>query len=426
MTREELKSMITKKYGCGKQLATVQRRIVNNTELGEWYERLAEKYPDRNFRSLEQLGGQDYIPAVTHLNTARNVCSCSRWWQVSFYQKSRIKLLERTNLCHNRFCDNCQNVIAVQRAQKFGPMLDVMADNFDVYHITLTAPNCTRDGLPFAVSRNFKGFKRFVRFFTGDAKIKGIDFSNYGFVGAVRALEITKNENDGTFHPHLHVIALMRKGLDLDGRGKRKHINKFSFDNEHGVKSHKKKAAGRPNVTKWTDFEIFLQKLWRLIYDGEKVTLENILALKEGYSCTCRDAAGDYKEVFKYATKGIFRKSKEEKENLEQQSIFANERYLDFEALYFALKGRKIVQGYGCLNKCKFDIEINQDMDYDEIYFDMLEKLSKLETPEQIFESFDEIVEQAKQKRITYISKNSIIEAARAENDVEWELENGR
>ncbi len=59
----------------------------------------------------------------------------------------------------------------------------------------------------------------------------------------------------------------------------------------------------------FSDFEILLQKVWRLRYEGIKLTQKNIEGIKEGCSVICDNAAGKYKEVFKYATKEIFKES---------------------------------------------------------------------------------------------------------------------
>ena len=43
--------------------------------------------------------------------------------------------------------------------------------------------------------------------------IAGVDFAQYGFVGAIRSFEIVISPTE--YHPHLHCLFLMKKGLNL-------------------------------------------------------------------------------------------------------------------------------------------------------------------------------------------------------------------
>ena len=162
-------------------------------------------------------------------------------------------------------------------------------------------------------------------------------------------------------------------------------------------KSHKKREYGKPD-RKFGDFEILLQKIWKLRIDGIKVTANSIEALKVGYSVICDNAEGKYKEVFKYATKGVF---KEGEEN-------ALRGYRDFVPLEFTLYRRKVIQGYGLLNKFKFEETIEQDARADEEYKRIIETLQTIENPVRVFEFLTEINSELKNKNVTYISRSTI------------------
>ncbi len=364
------------------RFASVQRRTRRNETIATYYEELA-----------------DLQDNTTFINVADRMRKCCQFWDIDYYRFQGVKDTLRTNACHNRFCDHCQNVLSTQRERKFAPLLDELARTYDVYHIVFTVPNVYREELRPCLDRMYKEFAYIVRLFTGNAKIKGRDFEGYGFIGAVRAVEITKNRAENTFHPHFHTLFILRKGQKLDQN--RRNINSYSFNNPDAKKSHKKQegGAGVPQRL-FSDFEVLLQKVWRLRYDGVKLTQANIKALKEGYSVICDNARGHYKEVFKYATKGVFKEGEESAVN----------GYHDFEALQNALYRRKLIQGYKALNGFNFETTIAQDIQADELYSRVIADLRKLEEPMRVYEYLNEIQEELKRGNVTYISRSTIAE----------------
>ena len=374
MNLQDIKEKLNAKEKFGK----LTRRIKKNDIVAEWYEML---YDDT---------GEETFPRV-----AQNVRDCSKLWDIDYYRFQGVKDILRTNLCKNRFCDNCQNTISIQRERKYAPFLDALAKNFDIYHIVFTIPNPEREELRPAVENMYKQIGYIIRLFTGNAKIKGYDFAQYGFLGAVRALEITKGSDGRTFHPHFHCLFVLKKGLLINR--KRVYVNSFSFNNPDVKKSHKRKEYGKPERY-FSAFEILLQKIWRLRVDGVKVTNKSLCALKEGYSVVCENSAGKYKEVFKYATKGIFKEGDDK----------VLQGYVDFVPLYYTLYRRKLIQGYGVLNRFRFNETIEQDARADEAYQNVVRKLRELESPQRVFEFLSEINNELQSKNITYISRSSI------------------
>ncbi len=375
---------IKEKLSVKAQFDKVNRRTKRNGTLAEFYEQLAEDIEERR---LSWLYRSEALREV-----ADRMRKCCRYFDIEHYCFQSVKDILRTNACKNRFCDNCQNALAIQRERKFAPVLDDLMKLYDVYHIVFTIPNVYAEELKPSVDKMYKQFAYINRLFSGDAKIKGIGFYKYGYVGAVRALEITKNRIEGTFHPHFHCLFVLRKGLKLN-KGK-KHVNRFSFNNPDIKKSHHKKVYGEPERY-FSDFEILLQKIWRLRYDGIKLTEKNINSIKEGYSVICENASGKYKEVFKYATKGIF---KEGDEN-------ALGGYHDFLPLFQTLHGRRLIQGYKLLNGFDFE-DLNQNVD--EKYMEIRATLQELEKPIKVFEFRNEIEEELVKKRYTYISRSAV------------------
>ena len=122
-----------------------------------------------------------------------------------------------------------------------------------------------------------------------------------------------------------------------------------------------------------------IQKIWRLLIDGQRANLKNIEALQEGYSCMREKFPPEkYAELFKYMTK----------EKDEKGDILT---YENFKALYIGLYRVKQIQGYGCLYRIadnNIDIEA-----YEKAYKEYLEQLRQKESPVEVLESPEELIQ---------------------------------
>lgn len=373
---------IKEKLDARKRIEKVVRRVNKNEVLADYYAQLAEETGEEKYNG----------------NSARIAC-CAKNWLIDFYQVQGIKDIKRIDLCHDRFCENCQNVQSIQRDRKFKPVLNYFSPRYDIYHVVFTVPNPYPDELPACLEKMYNQIGYIYRLFRGNAKIKGYDFTKYRCLGAVRALEITKGTDGETFHPHFHCLFILRKGIKFEGS----HINSYSFNNPDVKKSHKKKEPGKEEKRYFTDFEILLQKIWRLRYDGVRVNAKSIAELNEGYSVICdKRKNGDYKEVFKYALKGVFKEG----------NITGG--YNDFVPLVLALRGRRVIQGYGILKDFDFEFGIEQE-DIDEtkdlLYTSIIQEIKKKELPTRLVEGLYDILRNAKKNGdIKYISKHRIAE----------------
>ena len=115
------------------------------------------------------------------------------------------KRLVSANFCRERLCPMC----AWRRSLKvFSQVSDVMNLVFDEnptlvpLFLTLTIKNTDSEGLHSALDMIFSGWKKVF-------KIKVIENV---VVGWFRALEVTRNSKNDTYHPHIHAILLVRRG----------------------------------------------------------------------------------------------------------------------------------------------------------------------------------------------------------------------
>lgn len=340
----------------------LKSHVAYNYQISEFYENF---YADT---------GDD-----VYMNKSKNVDLCCRYWDTDYYKFQNVKDIKRVNLCRDKFCFNCQSMLAIKRQGKFAPILNQLREKYKVCHIVFTVPNCLGENLKKTLNQMYSKFPNMMKYFKCQNKVKGVNFAQYGYGGAVRGLEVTYNDSEKTFHPHFHCMVLLDESLDLTPRYK----NSYSFN------------YGRL-VREFSDFEILLQKIWYLLINDIKVTAAAIKNLKEGYSVTVEDSKGYYHECFKYAIKGAFDPA--------QGACIYKEHI--FRTLYSALNKRRMIQGYGKLyNFNDLDGEILEEEVIAE-YEKQIALLRGVEKPELCIESLDEIIERS--KHCKYISKSNL------------------
>ena len=323
------------------------------------------------------------------MNLAYNIKNCSHHWFFDHYQMQRIKDLHHIDICHNKFCPNCQKMMQASRLLRFGPVLNAIAEDYDLYHITHTIPNVSGEKLSDGIDTLFKVYKRFHEYLSGKIRIKGLDFSQYGYAGSIRSLEVTYNSAKvfvgQEYHPHLHSIIALKKGLVFD----KVITNKFSYRRGKYSRS-------------FSRFEVLLQKIFYLIANNQQVTLKNIETVELGYtSALVKVEKDNYYEIFKYAVKG-FSSDKKDKQMMS---------YEQFKVLYSAMYNRRCIQGYGKLFRLTPDDTIDESMN--EVYNDFIEKLKLVEDPSYTSNTIEEVNDALQRKFCLYISRKSIYKLQR-------------
>lgn len=282
--------------------------------------------------------------------------NCNQFWHLDKYEQQKVKDFKRTNLCKDKFCNNCKKVKQASRMTQFIPHLQELEKEFDLFHVTLTVPNTNNHDylkLIDSIKNMFSSYRKLNHYLLGIKKIKDIDFNNVYF-GSLRSLEVTFNGD--SYHPHLHCIFVMKKGFKLSKRFK----NTYSKSKKNGLR-------------KFSAFEILIQKIWRLSYESIKVTKKNIDDLEIGYSCSIDPIEEEhYFEVFKYMTKSN-----------NDDDLFMS--YDNFKVLYYSLKSVRQIQGYGILYNIKEDLNLEKLVD--EYYNNLINELQEKEKPVEVSES---------------------------------------
>lgn len=320
--------------------------VINNKEYNntiiKYYERLSKEYSNVNFAS--------------NIDSIEN---CNSYWILDHYREQKVKDFKKTNLCKDKFCNNCKKVKQASRLAKFMPIIEETKKDKYLYHLVLTVPNCNGADLKQNIQQIFKSFYNLNRYLNLNLKIKGLDFSQYGYSGAIRSLEVTFKRKE--YHPHLHCIIALDKPLDANNYIS----NTYSRSKKNGYR-------------KFTEFEILIQKIWYLLNNNQRVTKKAIEALELGYSCTIDpiDQSSVY-EVFKYMTKT----------NDENNNILT---YNNFKDLYFGLFRVRQIQGYGCFYNVKDDDSIIDQVD--DLYDVIISILRAKENPLEVSEAPEDLL----------------------------------
>lgn len=349
----------------------LQSKVQYNVYQSEYYERMADEYCDDSY-----------------YKKAERTLSCSKVWDLNYYVQHGIKQIKSITRCQDAFCYVCQSLKAQRRFQLYSPYLKALEKNHDIFHIVFTVPNVPGERLNWTLDKMYDRFSRLIMYFNGDKVIKGLDFLQYGYCGAVRSLEITtgKRRVGNDFHPHFHcMFAFSKNPPNMEKVVE----NSFSGGKYDYVTERLKK-------TYFSRFEWLLQRIWCLLMLDIRVTKENIINIyeltdrryKDGFDVKADNAEGKYHEIFKYAIKGTYKKEK----------IFS---YEDFSFLENALKNRRVYETYGCMRQYNFnDVDISSVKDMSDVIFDeILKELQRREKPLVIQSCIEEIIDDLRGNR---------------------------
>ena len=226
--------------------------------------------------------------------------TCMKIIDYDSYGKIKTALYNKTYHCRDRLCLNCAKLVSNSRERKFMGKVTTILNDYSFWHMVTTSPNCvglssdptdTRPSLTNTVLNMRRAISYLNDYLKGKKKITGLDFSYLGYAGAVRSFECTMRVLN-EYHPHYHIILALKKDLWLDD----KHENDYS------------KSRNSSEKTYFSDFEILLQKIWKLLMTGQTVTKKALdkmdAAADIGYSCRCKLIEDDkFHQAFKYPFK---------------------------------------------------------------------------------------------------------------------------
>lgn len=353
--------LLIEKYTNIRVKKDVLKSVLLNIERNEQIAKFYEWYSLEN--GLNSSFGHEYRFRPELLERKRErLIDCNSLWFLEVFDKTKIKCFIKTNLCKDKFCHNCKKVKQASRMARYIPELELYKDN--LYHLILTVPSIDGSRLKDVIKKMAYSFRRLIYLIRGDYVVLGLEwFSRLGYIGAVRSLEVTFDEQ--SYHPHYH-IGLVLEDI-YDELFLKEHVNTYSY------------SYGQLK-TRFSFLEITIQKLWFLIYNDIKITKQTFNNLELGYSCKLNKfKPSEYQELFKYIVKGLGDES--------------DLTYYNFKTLYESLYRVKQIQGYGCLYRIKDDDDEEMfELMYDEFIKELYEKeepRGAAETPEVLYKDKD-------------------------------------
>lgn len=366
----------------------LEHNTVFNDTYAEYYNQLAEETGDDKWKRKSE-----------------RLINCHKNWFGDHYSMQGVFDVKHVFNCHDKWCVNCQHLKQAAKLKRFTEILNEVTKDYDLYLMTMTVPNVPHKMLEDSLKRLNNAFTSIVRYFSGNSKVCGIDFSVYGFYACYRNLEVVINPK--TFHPHYHCILVLKKGLDEQ----RLFTNDYSYDN--GVLKRK-----------FSPLEILIQKVLALKYNGirldrtvisyvinkqsvdsdklkswcdkNKVSLKLLNSFRrEGYSCTIDKIEGnEWHEAFKYATKIT-------------KDGAPTVLYYQFKILTEVLDKLHISQGYGAFHSLpKDDWEIDEETLA--AYEFVISCLQEVEDPVGYTYALSELVQKLREKTLKCISRRNI------------------
>jgi len=122
---------------------------------------------------------------------------CGSFLQFKEYVDYTLKL-HKANFCKIRLCPMCSWRRSLKVFGQVSQVLDYLEENhnFRYLFLTLTVKNCYADELDQTIKTMMSAFNKMTRRKAFKSAIKGY----------FRALEITFNKVDNSYHPHFHII----------------------------------------------------------------------------------------------------------------------------------------------------------------------------------------------------------------------------
>ncbi|MDA3766654.1 protein rep [Streptococcus thermophilus] len=161
------------------------------------------KERDWRGRKILSLKLADIFKELQYKKTfVERVISCGDTLRFIQNQDGNLKLYQ-AYFCKNKLCPMCN----WRRSMKYSYQTSRIVDEAikqepkgRFLFLTLTVKNVEGEALNSTISQLTKSFDRLFR----RAKVKK------NLLGYLRSVEVTHNENDNTYHPHIHVLMMVR------------------------------------------------------------------------------------------------------------------------------------------------------------------------------------------------------------------------
>ena len=139
-----------------------------------------------------------FLEGRGELTRADKIRDCAS--MLGFTNIENIAHIVKANFCRDRLCSVCAWRRQARFVSQMRPVMQNLENEYKFVFVTLTVKSVSRDMLKGMVDLILKAYDRLL-------KLKQISSS---WVGKIRALELTYNEEDDLFHPHLHILVAVK------------------------------------------------------------------------------------------------------------------------------------------------------------------------------------------------------------------------
>lgn len=158
-------------------------------------------------RANAQAIGQHYDQEQRFARLGERIAGCSTalgfaWHDDHDTGESRLKL-RTASFCCVRHCPVCQWRRSLRNTARFFSAIPALQAQFPTHRwifLTLTVRNCEPDQLRDTITAMNTGWKRLIQ------------RKDWPALGWCRTVEVTRNDEDGSAHPHFHALLMVPAG----------------------------------------------------------------------------------------------------------------------------------------------------------------------------------------------------------------------
>lgn len=255
---------------------------------------------------------------VKYANIAKKIKNCP------FFTKKQIqgKIKTVPNYCGNTFCPTCIKKKRIKGITTYYNIAKKISKYTYFKNIIFKIPDIDQSKVKDTLDKATDAFAHLIRFFEGSKKIKHFNLSSLGYLGAIKILNFTNN-ND---YAQIEINTL------------------FFFNKPLNYQKDIKNSFSENDTMLFSKFECLLQRIWCLLMMNVKVTKENIINIETRTNGRYIDGFLVYENSLTSIEHYFY--------NFNQIQFHD---YKTFKSFYFALENKKKYTAYGIIKSQQKD-----------------------------------------------------------------------
>lgn len=165
---------------------------------------IKEKFEPKKKQSILLAGS---YARIGYEHKSENVENCGTFLEFAKTADCDFRL-HKANFCRDRLCPMCSWRRSYKIFSQVSQIMSVICDSYCYLFLTLTVPNCSADELSDCIDGLSYAWYKFSHYKRFKDAVKGY----------FKALEITRNKSNGSYHPHFHVVLAVDKKYFKDSK----------------------------------------------------------------------------------------------------------------------------------------------------------------------------------------------------------------